>query len=228
MSINIKEGELILIDKELNWTSFDVVNKIRYAIKKKFDIKKIKVGHAGTLDPLATGLLIICCGKMTKSINNFSAMNKTYSGKITIGSTTPSYDLETKPNVHYPIDHIDEKLILKTAKKFVGKIFQTPPMFSAIKKDGVRLYNLARQGKEIKIDKREVSIDSFEITSFNLPEISFSVTCSKGTYIRSIAHDFGKSLNNGAHLSKLVRTKIGEFDLKDAKSIIEFENELNQ
>ncbi|MCH1485354.1 MAG: tRNA pseudouridine(55) synthase, partial [Flavobacteriaceae bacterium] len=140
MNINIKEGELILIDKELNWTSFDVVNKIRYAIKKKFDIKKIKVGHAGTLDPLATGLLIICCGKMTKSINNFSAMNKTYSGKITIGSTTPSYDLETKPNVHYPIDHIDEKLILKTAKKFVGKIFQTPPMFSAIKKDGVRLY----------------------------------------------------------------------------------------
>ena len=205
MSINIKEGELILIDKELNWTSFDVVNKIRYAIKKKFDIKKIKVGHAGTLDPLATGLLIICCGKMTKRINNFSAMNKTYSGKITIGSTTPSYDLETKPNVHYPVDHINEKLILKTAKKFIGKIFQTPPMFSAIKKDGVRLYNLARQGKEIKIDKREVSIDSFEITSFNLPEISFNVTCSKGTYIRSLAHDFGKELNSGAHLSELRR-----------------------
>ena len=216
MSINIKEGELILIDKELNWTSFDVVNKIRYAIKKKFDIKKIKVGHAGTLDPLATGLLIICCGKMTKSINNFSAMNKTYSGKITIGSTTPSYDLETKPNVHYPIDHINEKLILKTAKKFVGKIFQTPPIFSAIKKDGVRLYNLARQGKEIKIDKREVSIDSFEITSFNLPEISFNVTCSKGTYIRSLAHDFGKELNSGAHLSELRRIKIGDYSVKDS------------
>ena len=222
MSINIKEGELILIDKELNWTSFDVVNKIRYAIKKKFDIKKIKVGHAGTLDPLATGLLIICCGKMTKSINNFSAMNKTYSGKITIGSTTPSYDLETKPNVHYPIDHIDEKLILKTAKKFVGKIFQTPPMFSAVKKDGVRLYNLARQGKEIKIDKREISIDSFEITSFNLPEIAFNVTCSKGTYIRSLAHDFGKELNSGAHLSELRRIKIGDYSVKDSVKVMDF------
>lgn len=222
MSINIKEGELILIDKELNWTSFDVVNKIRYAIKKKFDIKKIKVGHAGTLDPLATGLLIICCGKMTKSINNFSAMNKTYSGKITIGSTTPSYDLETKPNVHYPIDHIDEKLILKTAKKFVGKIFQTPPMFSAVKKDGVRLYNLARKGKEIKIDKREISIDSFEITSFNLPEISFNVTCSKGTYIRSLAHDFGKELNSGAHLSELRRIKIGDYSVKDSVKVMDF------
>jgi len=222
MSINIKEGELILIDKELNWTSFDVVNKIRYAIKKKFDIKKIKVGHAGTLDPLATGLLIICCGKMTKSINNFSAMNKTYSGKITIGSTTPSYDLETKPNVHYPIDHINEKLILKTAKKFVGKIFQTPPMFSAVKKDGVRLYNLARQGKEIKIDKREISIDSFEITSFNLPEISFNVTCSKGTYIRSLAHDFGKELNSGAHLSELRRINIGDYSVKDSVKVMDF------
>ena len=226
MSINIKEGELILIDKELNWTSFDVVNKIRYAIKKKFDIKKIKVGHAGTLDPLATGLLIICCGKMTKSINNFSAMNKTYSGKITIGSTTPSYDLETKPNVHYPIDHINEKLILKTAKKFIGKIFQTPPMFSAIKKDGVRLYNLARQGKEIKIDKREVSIDSFEITSFNLPEISFNVTCSKGTYIRSLAHDFGKELKSGAHLSELRRIKIGDYSVKDSVKVMDFIREI--
>ena len=222
MSINIKEGELILIDKELNWTSFDVVNKIRYAIKKKFDIKKIKVGHAGTLDPLATGLLIICCGKMTKSIDNFSAMNKTYSGKVIIGSTTPSYDLETKPNVHYPIDHINEKLILKTAKKFVGKIFQTPPMFSAIKKDGVRLYNLARQGKEIKIDKREVFIDSFEITSFNLPEISFNVTCSKGTYIRSLAHDFGKELNSGAHLSELRRIKIGDYSVEDSVKVMDF------
>ena len=222
MSINIKEGELILIDKELNWTSFDVVNKIRYAIKKKFDIKKIKVGHAGTLDPLATGLLIICYGKMTKSINNFSAMNKTYSGKITIGSTTPSYDLETKPNVHYPIDHINEKLILKTAKKFIGKIFQTPPMFSAIKKDGVRLYNLARQGKEIKIDKREVSIESFEITSINLPEISFNVSCSKGTYIRSLAHDFGKELNSGAHLSELRRIKIGDYSVKDSVKVMDF------
>ena len=222
MSINIKEGELILIDKELNWTSFDVVNKIRYAIKKKFDIKKIKVGHAGTLDPLATGLLIICCGKMTKSINNFSAMNKTYSGKITIGSTTPSYDLETKPNVHYPIDHINEKLILKTAKKFVGKIFQTPPMFSAIKKDGVRLYNLARQGKEIKIDKREVLFLNHHTISLQILEISFNVTCSKGTYIRSLAHDFGKELNSGAHLSELRRIKIGDYSVKDSVKVMDF------
>ena len=216
---DILNGKMLLVDKPLKWTSFDVVKYIRKSLVSKFKIKRIKVGHAGTLDPLATGLLIICCGKMTKSIDNFSAMNKTYSGKVTIGSTTPSYDLETKPNVHYPIDHINEKLILKTAKKFVGKIFQTPPMFSAIKKDGVRLYNLARQGKEIKIDKREISIDSFEITSFNLPEISFNVTCSKGTYIRSLAHDFGKELNSGAHLSELRRIKIGDYSVKDLSLI---------
>mgnify|MGYP001181181020 FL=1 len=222
MSLNFKEGQLILIDKEPNWTSFDVVNKIRSSIKKKFNIKKIKVGHAGTLDPLATGLLIICCGKMTKSIDEFSLMNKTYTGKFIIGSTTPSYDLETKPNVHYPVDHIDEKLIFKTTKKFIGKISQKPPMFSAVKKDGVRLYKLARKGQKIKRDKRDIVIDEFKITSVELPEISFSITCSKGTYIRSIAHDFGKELNSGAHLTELRRTKIGHYSVDDSVKVMDF------
>ena len=222
MSLNFKEGQLILIDKEPNWTSFDVVNKIRSSIKKKLNIKKIKVGHAGTLDPLATGLLIICCGKMTKSIGEFSLMNKTYTGKFIIGSTTPSYDLETKPNVHYPVDHIDEKLIFKTTKKFIGKISQKPPMFSAVKKDGVRLYKLARKGQKIKRDKRDIVIDEFKITSVELPEISFSITCSKGTYIRSIAHDFGKELNSGAHLTELRRTKIGHYSVDDSVKVMDF------
>ena len=222
MSLNFKEGQLILIDKEPNWTSFDVVNKIRSSIKKKLNIKKIKVGHAGTLDPLATGLLIICCGKMTKSIDKFSLMNKTYTGKFIIGSTTPSYDLETKPNVHYPVDHIDEKLIFKTTKKFIGKISQKPPMFSAVKKDGVRLYKLARKGQKIKRDKRDIVIDEFKITSVELPEISFSITCSKGTYIRSIAHDFGKELNSGAHLTELRRTKIGHYSVDDSVKVMDF------
>ena len=222
MSLNFKQGQLILIDKEPNWTSFDVVNKIRSSIKKKLNIKKIKVGHAGTLDPLATGLLIICCGKMTKSINEFSLMNKTYTGKFIIGSTTPSYDLETKPNVHYPVDHIDEKLIFKTTKKFIGKISQKPPMFSAVKKDGVRLYKLARKGQKIKRDKRDIVIDEFKITSVELPEISFSITCSKGTYIRSIAHDFGKELNSGAHLTELRRTKIGHYSVDDSVKVMDF------
>ena len=222
MSLNFKEGQLILIDKEPNWTSFDVVNKIRSSIKKKLNIKKIKVGHAGTLDPLATGLLIVCCGKMTKSIDEFSLMNKTYTGKFIIGSTTPSYDLETKPNVHYPVDHIDEKLIFKTTKKFIGKISQKPPMFSAVKKDGVRLYKLARKGQKIKRDKRDIVIDEFKITSVELPEISFSITCSKGTYIRSIAHDFGKELNSGAHLTELRRTKIGHYSVDDSVKVMDF------
>ena len=222
MSLNFKEGQLILIDKEPNWTSFDVVNKIRSSIKKKLNIKKIKVGHAGTLDPLATGLLIICCGKMTKSIDKFSLMNKTYTGKFIIGSTTPSYDLETKPNVHYPVDHIDEKLIFKTTKKFIGKISQKPPMFSAVKKDGVRLYKLARKGQKIKRDKRDIVINEFKITSVELPEISFRITCSKGTYIRSIAHDFGKELNSGAHLTELRRTKIGHYSVDDSVKVMDF------
>ena len=222
MSFNFQTGEIILIDKELKWTSFDVVSKLRNSIKKKLDIKKIKVGHSGTLDPLATGLLIICTGKMTKNIENFSKLNKTYTGKITLGSTTPSYDLETKPNVHYPIEHIDENMIINTAKKFEGKIFQKPPIFSAVKKDGVRLYKLARKGMNVNIKKREIIINNFTINSINLPEIEFTVTCSKGTYIRSLANDFGKELNSGAHLSELRRTSIGDYLIEDSFKIMDF------
>ena len=222
MSFNFQTGEIILIDKELKWTSFDVVSKLRNSIKKKLDIKKIKVGHAGTLDPLATGLLIICTGKMTKNIENFSKLNKTYNGKITLGSTTPSYDLETKPNVNYPIEHIDENMIINTAKKFEGKIFQKPPIFSAVKKDGVRLYKLARKGMDVNIKKREIIINNFTINSINLPEIEFTVTCSKGTYIRSLANDFGKELNSGAHLSELRRTSIGDYLIEDSFKIMDF------
>tara|TARA_B100001109_G_scaffold47054_1_gene37930 strand:+ start:4706 stop:5386 length:681 start_codon:yes stop_codon:yes gene_type:complete len=222
MSFNFQTGEIILIDKELKWTSFDVVSKLRNSIKKKLDIKKIKVGHAGTLDPLATGLLIICTGKMTKNIENFSNLNKTYTGKITLGSTTPSYDLETKPNVHYPIEHINENMIINTAKKFEGKIFQKPPIFSAVKKDGVRLYKLARKGMDVNIKKREIIINNFTINSINLPEIEFTVTCSKGTYIRSLANDFGKELNSGAHLSELRRTSIGDYLIEDSFKIMDF------
>jgi len=222
MNFDFQNGEIILIDKELNWTSFDVVSKLRNSIKKKLDLKKIKVGHAGTLDPLATGLLIICTGRMTKRIDEFSCLNKTYTGKITIGSTTPSYDLETKPNVYYPTDHINDELILNTAKKFTGKILQKPPIFSAVKKDGVRLYKLARRGVDVKVEKREITIHDFTITSINFPEIEFSVCCSKGTYIRSLANDYGKELGSGAHLSELRRTSIGKYSVDKSYKLMSF------
>ena len=222
MGLDFQTGEMILIDKELNWTSFDVVSKLRNSIKKKLNIKKIKVGHAGTLDPLATGLLIICTGKMTKRINEFSGLNKTYVGKMTIGSTTPSYDLETKPNVYYPTEHINKNLIIETAKKFVGKIDQKPPVFSAVKKDGVRLYKLARKGVKVEVEKRKIIIHDFLISSINFPEVEFSLTCSKGTYIRSLAHDFGKELGSGAHLSELRRTSIGDYSVDKSLKLMEF------
>ena len=222
MGLDFQTGEMILIDKELNWTSFDVVSKLRNSIKKKLNIKKIKVGHAGTLDPLATGLLIICTGKMTKRINEFSGLNKTYVGKMTIGSTTPSYDLETKPNVYYPTEHINKNLVIETAKKFVGKIDQKPPVFSAVKKDGVRLYKLARKGVKVEVEKREIIIHDFLISSINFPEVEFSLTCSKGTYIRSLAHDFGKELGSGAHLSELRRTSIGDYSVDKSLKLMEF------
>ena len=222
MSLDFQTGEMILIDKELNWTSFDVVSKLRNSIKKKLNIKKIKVGHAGTLDPLATGLLIICTGKMTKRIDEFSGLNKSYIGKMTIGSTTPSYDLETKPNVYYPTEHINKNLIIETAKKFVGKIDQKPPVFSAVKKDGVRLYKLARKGVKVEVEKREIIIHDFLISSINFPEVEFSLTCSKGTYIRSLAHDFGKELGSGAHLSELRRTSIGDYSVDNSLKLMEF------
>jgi len=217
-----KNGQLILIDKPLAWTSFQVVNKLRWHIRKTFNLKKIKVGHAGTLDPLATGLLLICTGKKTKQIEQYQAQTKTYTGTFVLGSTTPSYDLETEVNATYPTAHITEKLIHQTTKQFEGKIQQQPPVFSALKKDGKRLYEFARAGKDVTIPAREICIDYFKIKALRGHEIDFEVQCSKGTYIRSLAHDFGRALNSGAHLSALRRTKIGGFSVENATTIETF------
>ena len=218
-----KEGKVLLIDKPLNWTSFQVVNKVRWLIKQQFSIKKIKVGHAGTLDPLATGLLILCTGKFTKKIETYQAQVKEYTGTITLGATTPSYDLESEIDEKFDISGISEADILKNTQQFLGKIQQQPPIFSALKQNGKRLYEYAREGSKIEIPSRAVTITEFEITKIELPCIEFRIVCGKGTYIRSLAHDFGKSLNNGAHLSGLRRTKIGEFRVEDAISVLEFE-----
>lgn len=220
------EGQVILIDKPLNWTSFQVVNKVRWLIKKQFGLKKIKVGHAGTLDPLATGLLILCTGKMTKSIDSFQAQEKTYTGRLTLGATTPSYDLETEVDATYDYQHITPEMLEITTQKFTGELLQKPPIFSAIKKDGKRLYNLAREGKSIEISARKVSVFEFNLTDIDLPNVDFRVRCSKGTYIRSLAHDFGAALNSGSHLTQLRRTAIGDFDIDQAMSIEAFETEL--
>ena len=218
-----KEGKVLLIDKPLNWTSFQVVNKVRWLIKQQFSIKKIKVGHAGTLDPLATGLLILCTGKFTKKIETYQAQVKEYTGTITLGATTPSYDLESEIDQKFDISEISEEDILKNTQQFLGEIQQQPPIFSALKKNGKRLYEYAREGSKIEIPSRAVTIKEFEITKIELPCIEFRIVCGKGTYIRSLAHDFGMSLNNGAHLSGLRRTKIGEFRIEDAISVLEFE-----
>ena len=215
-------GKLILINKEKEWSSFDVVNKIRNAIKKKFSIKKIKVGHAGTLDPLATGLLILCTGKMTKKIDNLSILRKRYLGTITLGSTTPSYDCETDINNTYPTSHITEKLIKSNINNFIGVISQKPPIYSAIKKDGKRLYMYARAGEKVEINSRKIEIFDFKIIKIDMPNIDFEISCSKGTYIRSIANDFGENLNSGAYLSNLKRTEIGDFKITNASKVNEF------
>lgn len=215
-------GKLILIDKEKEWSSFDVVNKIRSAIKKKFSIKKIKVGHAGTLDPLATGLLILCTGKMTKKIDNLSILRKRYLGTITLGATTPSYDCETAINNTYPTSHITEKLIKSNINNFIGVISQKPPIYSAIKKDGKRLYMYARAGEKVEINSRKIEIFDFKIMKIDMPNIDFEISCSKGTYIRSIANDFGENLNSGAYLSNLKRTEIGDFKITNASKVNEF------
>lgn len=217
-----KEGQVLLIDKPLKWTSFQVVNKIRWHIRQKYGIKKIKVGHAGTLDPLASGLLILCTGKFTKKIDEYQGQIKEYTGEITLGATTPSYDLETEVNETFSIEHISEELIYETTKQFVGEINQKPPIFSAIKKDGKRLYELARAGETTEIKSRRINIETFEITNINLPKVEFRVVCSKGTYIRSLAYDFGNALNSGGHLSKLRRTKIGNFSVDKAKEPLTF------
>jgi len=222
-----KDGQVLLFDKPLEWTSFQLVNKVRWLIRKNFNIKKIKVGHAGTLDPLASGLMIICTGKFTKRIEEFMGQEKEYTGTITLGGTTPSYDLETDIDQTYPTDHITEEAIYAFAKAYTGTIQQYPPMFSALKKDGKRLYELAREGKTVKVGARTVMISEFTITRISMPEIDFKVRCSKGTYIRSLAFDFGKDLKSGAHLTALRRTKIGDFTVENAITVTDFEKEMN-
>ncbi len=214
-------GELLLINKPLNWTSFDVVNKIRYAITHRLNIKKIKVGHAGTLDPLADGLLIICTGKKTKSLESFMRLEKTYSGTITLGATTPSFDLETKINQTFDLVDITEEQIRESAAKMIGEIHQVPPIFSAKKVHGKKAYDFARKGEAVELKSNRITLKKFKITSVKIPEVDFLIQCTKGTYVRSIANDLGKSLNNGGYLSKLRREKIGGFNLENAHQIDE-------
>jgi tRNA pseudouridine55 synthase len=219
-------GQILLIDKPLKWSSFQAVNKLKYILKRKYNLpKKFKIGHAGTLDPLATGLLIVCTGKFTKRITDIQAQVKEYTGTITVGATTPSYDLETEVDATFPTEHITAGLIQTAIQQFLGEIDQKPPVFSAIKKDGKRLYEHARAGEEVEIAFRKTTIHEFEITRIALPEIDFRVKCSKGTYIRSLAFDFGKALNSGAHLSVLRRTKIGDFSVENGIMPEEFEKQ---
>lgn len=212
-------GNIVLVDKPLGWTSFQVVNKLRWVIKQQYKLKNIKVGHAGTLDPLATGLLIICTGKETKNIDSYQAQHKEYTGTITLGATTPSYDLETEVDATFPTEHLTVSLLQETTGQFTGDILQIPPIYSAIKQDGKRLYELARAGQTTEIKERAVHVSAFELTNIALPNVDFKIACSKGTYIRSMAHDYGKALNNGAHLSALRRTKIGDYHVDNALSM---------
>lgn len=222
-------GEVLLINKPLTWTSFQLVNKMKWLIKHHPSLllegKKIqpKIGHAGTLDPLATGLLIVCTGKQTKNIESYQAQEKEYTGTFYIGATTPCYDMEKPIDRHYPTEHITDELIQETTKQFTGTILQTPPLFSAIKINGKRAYDIARAGETAEIKSKEITISVFEITRIAIPEVDFRVVCSKGTYIRSLARDFGEALKSGAHLTALCRTRIGEYKLSEAMGIEEFE-----
>jgi tRNA pseudouridine55 synthase len=221
-------GQVLLIDKPLKWSSFQAVNKLKYALINKLGLpKKFKIGHAGTLDPLATGLLIVCTGKFTKSISEIQGQAKEYTGTFFIGATTPSYDLETEVDTTFPTEHITSALIHETVKQFLGEIDQKPPVFSALKKDGIRLYEHARAGVEVEIASRKTQIHEFEITRIDLPEIDFKVVCSKGTYIRSLAFDFGFALQSGGHLTALRRTKIGDYDVKNAIDVTLFEETIS-
>ncbi len=226
-ALDYQQGQTILIDKPLNWTSFQVVNKLRWAIRKKFGLKKIKVGHAGTLDPLASGLLIICTGKMTKQIETFQGQIKEYIAEVCFGATTPSYDLETEIDARFSTAHISEERLQKIMPQFLGEILQKPPLFSAIKKDGKRLYEFARAGKTTEIKSRKVHIYELELQKFESDRATLRVVCSKGTYIRSLAHDLGMAIESGAHLSALKRTKIGNFSVADARTIEQFLEDLS-
>lgn len=220
--LNYEEGALLLVDKPMGWTSFDVVNKLRYALRSRLGIKKIKVGHSGTLDPLATGLLIICTGKSTKKINDLMGLDKVYAGEITLGASTPSYDKETEPDEQFEISHLNESLVYQAVQKMQGEQMQVPPMYSAIKIDGQPLYKKARKGKTVDVPARRVTIYKFEITQVDLPLLNFEVHCSKGTYIRSLAHDLGKKLQTGGYLSSLRRISIGSYHIDQAKSLEEW------
>ena len=212
-------GETILVDKPLGWTSFDVVNKVRWNLKRALGVKNIKVGHAGTLDPLATGLLILCTGKHTKTIDSIMAGEKTYTGTILLGKTTPSYDLETEYDAEFPVEHITTETMLDVAKQLTGNIMQVPPVFSAKQVDGQRAYDLARAGKTVELKANAIEVAKFTIDASRFPEIDFEITCSKGTYIRSIAHDFGKLLHSGGTLIRLRRTKSGTFNVEKAFTV---------
>ncbi len=216
---HFEEGEVLLINKPLTWTSFDVINRFRFFLRKQLGIQKIKVGHAGTLDPLADGLLIVCTGRFTKRIDEFQGQEKEYTGTFCLGATTPSFDLEHEIDREYETAHITEAMIYEAARQYTGDIMQIPPQFSAIKVDGKRAYKSARKEKEVKLDARPVNIREFEITRIALPYVDFRISCSKGTYIRSLARDFGEALNSGAHLIALRRTRIGDFKLADAHEL---------
>lgn len=226
--LNSETGSVLLIDKPLGWTSFDVVNKLRYNLKNLLKDKKLKVGHAGTLDPLATGLLIVCVGKMTKQIDSFMGMPKGYTGTIRLGETTPSYDAETAVNQTFPIDHITPSVLEQARTQFLGDIEQLPPIFSAIKQSGKPIYELARQGVDVTVEPRQVHIEQFDIQQITDKEVSFYVRCSKGTYIRSLAYDFGKACGSGGYLTSLCRTEIGDFKNEDAWNLEELIAKLNK
>ncbi len=221
---NFSDGEVLLFNKPYQWTSFDLVNNVRYFIRNKLDYPKLKIGHAGTLDPLATGLLILCTGKFTKKIDDFQAQEKEYTGTFTIGATTPSYDMEKEVDKTYDYSHVDEALIKSATAKLTGTFDQIPPIFSAVKIKGKRAYDYARHNEEVVIKPKQITVSEFEITGINLPEVHFRIVCSKGTYIRALARDFGELLNCGSYLSALCRTRIGEFKLENAFEVENFKN----
>ena len=226
--MNFKEGEVLYFDKPLKWTSFAVVNKIRYHICRKLGVKKIKVGHAGTLDPLATGVMIICTGKATKRIEEFQYHTKEYIATLQLGATTPSFDLEKEIDATYPTEHITRELVEEALQRFIGRIEQIPPFFSACKVDGKRAYDLARKGEDVELKAKTLIIDEIELLECNLPEIKIRVVCSKGTYIRALARDIGEALNSGAHLTGLIRTRVGDVRLEDCLSVESFPEWLDQ
>ena len=225
-SVDFLKGAVLLIDKEKDWTSFDAVNKLRWSIRQSYGVKKVKVGHAGTLDPMATGLLIICTGRMTKSIHEYQGMNKAYSGTICLGATTPSYDAETEIDKSYDIDGLKKEQLYETAKQFVGKLNQIPPIYSALKVNGIQNYKRARKGESIELKPRPVEVFSFELTKIDLPNVDFVMECSKGTYVRSLAYDFGKALNNGAYLTALRRDSIGPYKVDRAMNAVSLAEEI--